>query len=103
MWVKKQTVLARKCRTQTLIVNLGVAVADGWGFSRISQVNGLKMSIIGGMHACQYFRSKYRGGYGCVSVCGWGGVCMCVWGGVMCMCAGFVTTRRAATNTIWCF
>lgn len=32
--------------------------ADGWGFSQISQVNSLKMSVIGGIHAVQYFRSE---------------------------------------------
>lgn len=29
----------------------------GFGFSQIRQVNSLKMSIIGGIHAVQYFRS----------------------------------------------
>lgn len=33
--------------------------ADGWGFSQMSQVNSLKMSIIGGIHAVQYFRSGW--------------------------------------------
>ena len=34
--------------------------ADGWGFSQMSQVSSLKMSIIGGIHAVQYFRSEPR-------------------------------------------
>ena len=29
---------------------------DGFGFSQMSQANGLKMSIIGGIHAVHYFR-----------------------------------------------
>jgi hypothetical protein len=32
--------------------------ADGWGFSQMGQFNSLKMSIIGGIHAAQYFRSE---------------------------------------------
>lgn len=34
-------------------------LTDGWGFSQMGQFNSLKMSIIGGIHAAQYFRSKY--------------------------------------------
>nr|ACJ24248.1 hypothetical protein [Dunaliella viridis] len=30
--------------------------ADSWGFSQMGQFNSLKMSIIGGIHAAQYFR-----------------------------------------------
>jgi hypothetical protein len=29
---------------------------DGFGFSQMSQANGLKISIIGGIHAVHYFR-----------------------------------------------
>lgn len=32
--------------------------ADGWGFSQMREVNSFKMSIIGGIHAVQYFRSE---------------------------------------------
>lgn len=38
---------------------LGWMCADGWGFSQMQQVNSLKMSVIGGIHAAQYFRSEY--------------------------------------------
>ena len=35
--------------------------AGGWGFSQMRESNSLKMSIIGGIHAVQYFRSKWTG------------------------------------------
>ncbi|KAF5840705.1 Yos1-like protein [Dunaliella salina] len=48
-----------------LMITNGVAVLNnerflernGWGFSQMGQFNSLKMSIIGGIHAAQYFRS----------------------------------------------
>jgi hypothetical protein len=33
---------------------------DGWGFSQMTSSNGLKMSIIGGIHAVHYFRGAQR-------------------------------------------
>ncbi|KAL6763675.1 Yos1-like protein [Haematococcus lacustris] len=47
-----------------MMVN-GVAVLNnerflerkGWGFSQMGHVNSFKMSVIGGIHAMQYFRS----------------------------------------------
>eukprot|EP00197_Chlamydomonas_leiostraca_P012101 CAMPEP_0202865300 /NCGR_PEP_ID=MMETSP1391-20130828/5608_1 /ASSEMBLY_ACC=CAM_ASM_000867 /TAXON_ID=1034604 /ORGANISM="Chlamydomonas leiostraca, Strain SAG 11-49" /LENGTH=75 /DNA_ID=CAMNT_0049545123 /DNA_START=89 /DNA_END=316 /DNA_ORIENTATION=+ len=50
-----------------LMIGNGVAVLNndrflepnGWGFSQMGQGLGLKMSIIGGIHAAQYFRSIF--------------------------------------------
>ena len=45
-----------------LIVRVNCPPADGLGFSQMQHASPLGKSIIGGIHALQYFRSKHREG-----------------------------------------